>query len=101
MFTEISRRFDLASRLIVVTVTDDFGAAQDIHIAVARDGCPLCGTPYMKTQAGVVDVDATLAAVAVSQDVHTDNALSSFQVAGADVAPLISARGQKSANPTR
>jgi hypothetical protein len=94
MFTETSRRFDLARRLIVVTVTDAFGSSQDIQISVARDGCPLCGVPYMKTQAGVVDVEATIAGIATAQDTHTDNALASFAAAGADVQSLMAARNK-------
>lgn len=94
MFTEIGRQFDIARRLVMLKVTDAFGSTQDVHIAVARDGCPMCGTPYMKTAAGVVDVEATLAAVAAAQDVHTDNALASLQAAGADVAALIAARSK-------
>jgi hypothetical protein len=94
MFTETGRRFDLARRLIIVTVTDAFGSTQEIHVAVARDGCPLCGVPYMKTQAGLVDVDATVAAVATAQDTHTDDALASFAAAGADVQSLMAARNK-------
>lgn len=95
MLKEISREFDIPNKVVRLKVTDDLGAEQDVHLAVARDGCPMCNTPYIKTGLGVVDVEATLAAISAAQDVHIDNALASLQAAGADVGAVMAARAKK------
>lgn len=95
MLKEKSRVHDIPNRTIRITAEDDLGAVQEISIAVSRDGCPMCGTPYMKTPLGVVDVDATLAAVSDLHDKHVDPAIASFEAAGADVKAVKAAREKK------
>lgn len=95
MLREKSRVYDIPNRTIRITAEDDLGAVQEIHIAVSRDNCPMCATPYMKTSMGVVDVDATLAAVAAAYDQAIDPAIASFEAAGADITAINTARAAR------
>lgn len=95
MLKEKLRVHDIPNRTIRITAEDDLGAVQEIHIAVSRDGCPMCGNPYIKTPLGVVDVDATLQAVSDAHDQHIDPAIASFEAAGADVKAVKTARTKK------
>ena len=74
--------------MVHVTLQDDLGAKHEWHIALMKDGCPMCGALYIKTPAGVVDVNATVAAMITAITPEIQKAVTAFAAAGADMSAV-------------
>jgi len=67
MAKEIRRRFNTATRHVVIDVEDDFGNVSVHSIPLTADHCSHCGQALPGTQ-GTTDVNATAAAIVAHVD---------------------------------